>query len=82
MKIGFCGTVSVGKTTLVNALKELRIRRNMNRKHAILIMQQLVRRFISKLKLVKKQRQKVSTDEARRVAGMKIFIFCRDGMIR
>jgi deoxyadenosine/deoxycytidine kinase len=23
MKIGFCGTVSVGKTTLVNALKEL-----------------------------------------------------------
>ena len=23
MKIGFCGTMSVGKTTLVNALKEL-----------------------------------------------------------
>jgi deoxyadenosine/deoxycytidine kinase len=23
MKIGFCGTVSVGKTTLVNALKEI-----------------------------------------------------------
>jgi deoxyadenosine/deoxycytidine kinase len=23
MKIGFCGTISVGKTTLVNALKEL-----------------------------------------------------------
>ncbi len=23
MKIGFCGTVSVGKTTLVNSLKEL-----------------------------------------------------------
>eukprot|EP01038_Epipyxis_sp_PR26KG_P005005 gene5005-6990_t len=67
---------------IVYSLKELRIRRNMNRNHAIFIMQQLVRRFISKLKLVKKQRQKVSTDEARRVAGMKIFIFCRDGMIR
>ena len=25
MKIGFCGTMSVGKTTLVNALKELDI---------------------------------------------------------
>jgi GTPase SAR1 family protein len=23
MKIGFCGTMSVGKTTLVNALQEL-----------------------------------------------------------
>ena len=23
MKIGFCGTMSVGKTTLVNALKKL-----------------------------------------------------------
>jgi len=23
MRIGFCGTMSVGKTTLVNALKEL-----------------------------------------------------------
>jgi GTPase SAR1 family protein len=23
MKIGFCGTISVGKTTLVNALREL-----------------------------------------------------------
>jgi GTPase SAR1 family protein len=23
MRIGFCGTVSVGKTTLVNALREL-----------------------------------------------------------
>ena len=25
MKIGFCGTMSVGKTTLVNALKETNI---------------------------------------------------------
>jgi GTPase SAR1 family protein len=30
MKIGFCGTVSVGKTTLVNALKELPEFRNYN----------------------------------------------------
>ena len=25
MKIGFCGTMSVGKTTLVNALKEIEV---------------------------------------------------------
>ena len=30
MKIGFCGTVSVGKTTLVNALKELPEFKNYN----------------------------------------------------
>ena len=30
MKIGFCGTMSVGKTTLVNALKELPEFKNYN----------------------------------------------------
>ena len=30
MKIGFCGTMSVGKTTLVNALKELPQFKNYN----------------------------------------------------
>ncbi len=30
MKIGLCGTMSVGKTTLVNALKELDYFKNYN----------------------------------------------------
>ena len=30
MKIGLCGTMSVGKTTLVNSLKEIPMFRNYN----------------------------------------------------
>ena len=30
MKIGLCGTMSVGKTTLVNALKDLQLFKNYN----------------------------------------------------
>ena len=36
MKIGFCGTMSVGKTTLVNALAELPEFKNYNLEQSVL----------------------------------------------
>lgn len=66
----------------VEIYKELRLRRDQNVYDAILSMQLLARRYISKIILLRKKLAKQSYDEAKRIAGMKIKLFCVDGMRR
>jgi hypothetical protein len=69
-------------TKIVKQSREIYNRRNLNRNHAILLIQQLVRLFLAKLHLSKRKHQKVSMDDAKRIASLKIKVFCVDGMRR
>lgn len=66
----------------VATFRELYYRRKRNEFDAILIIQLLVRRFISKVNLVRRQFKKRQLEQARYTAGMKIQIFVSEGMKR
>ena len=64
---------------LVSSWKELCQRRARNTKDAVLVMQQLARRFVSILRMDKLRMQRDNYNAARRTAGKKIKIFCVEG---
>lgn len=69
-------------TMYVISWRELCMRRQWNMKGAILVMQQIARRFISMLRLYKKRRERIAYLEARLNAGLRIKVFCVAGMKR
>jgi len=68
--------------SLVSSHRELCQRRDRNTHDAILIMQQLARRFVSTLRMDKLRLQRDNYNAARLTAGKKIKIFCVMGMAR
>lgn len=66
----------------VISYRELQIRYRQNVYDAILIIQMLVRRFLSKKELRRRHTKKKNLEEARRTAGLKIKKFSVEGMQR
>ncbi len=66
----------------VESWRELCNRRRLNVHHAVLIIQQFGRFVLAKVRTQKRRIEKKNRDEARRIASMKIYVFCVEGLAR
>ncbi|KAJ1415988.1 hypothetical protein B484DRAFT_401290 [Ochromonadaceae sp. CCMP2298] len=69
-------------TDYVQSWRELCARKDLNQKHAVVMMQQLARRFVSVQRLVRRRMMRDNLITARRNAGAKISLFLVEGMKR
>mmetsp|Transcript_21048 Transcript_21048/g.35302 ORF Transcript_21048/g.35302 Transcript_21048/m.35302 type:complete len:1089 (-) Transcript_21048:242-3508(-) len=69
-------------THYVNSWRELCRRRELNREHAMMVMQKLARRFVSIMRVTRLRLMKANYMLARRNAGLKIKEFCIDWLRR